>query len=151
MKLHLPRSERGICLPNIRAYNIACLLQIGLDWLSKFSHYSNYLSESTMALPYSLAALLHCKWKSIPSALQQNLLLWDTAIAWRETRKSLKLSPFMCRYLPIQYNPNFPQGMEHKSFLIWKHKGLRNFSQLCNTETGRPKSFSAIAETFSLP
>lgn len=51
-----------------------------------------------MVHPYFLVALLHCRWKSTPLALQHNLLLRDTAIAWREVRKALKLSPFMPRH-----------------------------------------------------
>lgn len=150
-KLYLPRREGGISLPNIRTYNLSCLLRISLDWISQLSRCSNYSMEASMAQPYSLVALLHCRWKSIPPPIQHNLLLRDTAIAWREIRKALKLSPFMSRHLPIQGNPSFPPGLEYKPFTIWQQKGLTHFSTLCDLETGRPHNFSVIAETFSLP
>lgn len=104
-----------------------------------------------MAQLYSLVALLHCRWKSVPHPFQHNLLLRDTAIAWREARKLLKVSPFISSHLPIQGNPVFPPGLEHKPFTIWEQKGLTKFSTLCNTTTGRPLPFANIAETFSLP
>lgn len=137
-KLHLPRQEGGINPPNVRLYNLACLLWIGLDWIAQSSHYSNYSLEPLMAHPYTLVALLHCKWKSIPVPFQHNLLLRDTAIAWREVRKCLKLSPFMSRHLTIQGNPHFPPGMDHKPFHICEQKSLTKFSTLCNMETAAP-------------
>lgn len=135
-KLYLPRRKGGISLPNVRTYNLACLLRTSLDWIAQSYRYSNYLMESEMAHPYSLVALLHCKWKSIPPPYQQNLLLRDTAVAWREARKILKLSPFMSRHLPIQGNPSFSPGLEYKPFIVWQEKGLTKFSSLCNTDTG---------------
>lgn len=104
-----------------------------------------------MAYPYSLVALLHCKWKTVPPLYQHNLLLRDTAIAWREARKYFKLSHFMSSHLPIQGNPSFPPGLEHKPFTVWQEKGLTKFSSLCDAATGRPLPYAIIAETFSLP
>lgn len=124
-----PRREGGISLPNVRMYNLACLLRIGLDWISKASRYSNYPMVSVMAHPYSLVALLHCKWKTIHLDLQHNLLLRDTVIAWRETRKR----------------------MDNKVFSLWQQKGLTEFSSLCDLESGTPHAFTVIAERFSLP
>lgn len=83
-KLHLPRSKGGICLPNIKVYNLACLLRIGLDWIQRASRYSNYSLEAAVSHPYSLVVLLHCQWKYLGPDLQHNLLLRDTVIAWRE-------------------------------------------------------------------
>lgn len=104
-----------------------------------------------MAHPYTLVALIHCKWKFIPVPFQHNPLLRDNAIAWKEVRKWLKLSPFMSRHLTIQGNPHFPPEMDHKPFHIWEQKGLTKFSTVCIMETGHPHNFSTIAETFSLP
>lgn len=150
-KLYLPRREGGISLPHIRMYNLACLLRTSLDWITQSSRYSNFSLESHMAHPYSLVALLHCRWKSVPSPHQHNLLLRDTAVAWRESRKILKVSPFMSIHLPIQGNPAFPPSLEHKSFKTWEQKGLTKFSHLCNIQTGQPLPFAHIAKTFSLP
>lgn len=150
-KLYLPRREGGISLPHIRMYNIACLLRTSIDWITQSSRYSNFSLESDMAHPYSLAGLLHCRWKSVPPPHQHNLLLRDTAVAWREARKILKISPFMSSHLPIQGNPAFPQGLDHKPFKIWERKGLTKFSSLCNIQTGRPLPFTNIAESFALP
>lgn len=150
-KLYLPRREGGISLPNVRIYNLACLLRISLDWVAQTSRYSNFYLETAMVYPYSLVALLHCKWKSIPPPLQHNLLLRDTAIAWREIRKSLKLSPFISRHLPIQGNPCFPPGLERQPYITWQQKGISNFASLCDSESGRPIPFKSLAETFQLP
>lgn len=143
-KLYLPRREGGISLPNVRTYNLACLLRISLDWVAQTSRYSNFPLETEMVHPYSLVALLHCKWKSIPLPLQHNLLLQDTAIAWREIRKSLKLSPFISSHLPKQGNPCFPRSgtpalrhlaaeRPHQPFLalllrVWSPHPFPNFS-----------------------
>lgn len=77
-KLLLPRSEGGAKLPNLRVYNLSCLLRVCMDWITQSSKYTNHELETHLASPYSLPALLHCKLRSIPAHLQQNLLICDT-------------------------------------------------------------------------
>lgn len=100
-----------------------------------------------MAHPYSLAAQLHCKLKTIRPDLQHNLFLRDTAIAWREIPKTLHLPPTSLG----TYQPYVPLGLDNKIFSLWQHKGLTEFSFLCDMESGTPPTFAVIAEKFSLP
>lgn len=60
-KLHLPKSEGGAGISDIRMYNLAYLLRYGLDWLSQSSVYVNYTLESNLVSPYHLSGILHCK------------------------------------------------------------------------------------------
>lgn len=89
-KLYLTSSDRGggANFPNIRVYNISCLLRVGLDWIIQASKYTNCDLESAMVQPCNLSALLHSSLRSTPNHIKQNLLIQDTVIARSETRKN---------------------------------------------------------------
>lgn len=74
-KLYLPKERgRGANFPNIRVYNLSCLLRTGLDWILQVSKYINYYLVSALVHPYNLSALLHSYLKSIPDPIKHNLL-----------------------------------------------------------------------------
>lgn len=76
-------------MPYIRVYNLACLLHIGLVCILQASPYSTWSIESQIAHPFSLVALRHWILEVfLNPALQHYILYQDTAITWREIRKS---------------------------------------------------------------
>lgn len=143
-KLFLPGSEAGTNLPNIRVYNLACLLTTGMYCILQSSRYSNHGLELNMVRPFNLAALLHSSLQKIPRHIKQNLLFRDTIVAWREVRRKLGLSPFVSKFLRIQGNPMFPPRLQYEPFSKWRDKGLTN-------EANTLKTFKLTAEEFSLP
>lgn len=125
LKLCLSRSELGANLPNLRLYNLSCLMRVCLDWLLQSSKYSNYDLEFQMTSPLSLPDLLHCNLIFLPLNLKPNLLIRDTFVSWCETRRKLNLSPWVSNDLPIHRNPTFPQTVQHS--------GFRCAKQICST------------------
>lgn len=77
-----------------------------------------------MTGPFSLPALLHCNLKALPSELKQNLLIRDTLVAWRETRRKFNLSPWISNHLPIHRDPTFPQPQQYAGYAEWASHGL---------------------------
>ncbi|PIO40484.1 hypothetical protein AB205_0190240 [Aquarana catesbeiana] len=150
-KLCLPKSEGGAGLPNMRFYNLACLLRQGLDWLTGGSKYSNFTLEDAMAYPYDLSAILHSNPNTLPPHLKSSVLLRDTVIAWREVRKLLKLPSNISRYLKIQGNPMFLPSTLHKAFGQWKLGGLTNVTSIYHDKLGEFKPFQTLMREFSLP
>lgn len=150
-KLHLPKSEGGVGLPNIRKYNLACLLRYSLDWQSSSSIYTNLDLESEYIHPYSLSGIIHSNWKSLPPRIRYNILYRDTIISWRETRKLVKLPTGLSPHLTIQGNPMFPQGSRPGPFMLWQQRGLRKIPQLYDLSTGSSLPFETLANSFNLP
>lgn len=136
-KLCLPTSEGGAGLPNLRFYNLACLLRQGLNWLPRKSRYINYILESALVSPLILQAIIHSK-KTLPAHLKSNLLIRDIVIARRE----------VSRHLPIQGNPMFLPSTEHKTFAQWFAKGLRLVTDVLDITHGSLKPFSEICTHF---
>lgn len=102
-KLCLPKCEGGAGLPNIRFYNLSCLLRQGIVWLSKKSRYSNFMLEGALVFPFNLHAVLHSRLRALPQPLRSNLLIKDTVIAWREIRKILGLPSTISKHLPYNW------------------------------------------------
>lgn len=150
-KLFLPRSEGGANLPNIRVYNLSCLLRICLDWILQTSRYSNFDLEAQMVTLYCLPALLHSKLRSIPPHLQHNLLIRDTLIAWREVRQKLSLSPWISQLLPIHGNPSFSPTLSRSTMQAWAHQKLLHFAQLFDPTSGKSRPTSQTLDFFDLP
>lgn len=153
-KLVLPRSEGGASLPNIRVYNLSCLLEICLDRILQTSRYSNYDPEAQLATPYCLPAVLHCKLWSIPPHLRQNLLLRDTLIAWHEVRRKTNLSPWISQNLPIHGNHSFlptTPTTSYSGFKAWAHHKLLHFTQLFDPNTSNARPVSQIVAQYNLP
>lgn len=138
-KLFLPRSEGGANLPNIRVYNLSCLLRVCLDWILQTSQYSNFDLEAQMVTPYCLPALLHSKLRSIPPHLQHNLLIRDMLIAWREIRQKLSLSPWISQLLPIHGHPSFSPTLSRSILQAWAHRKLLHFAQLFEPTSCKPR------------
>lgn len=149
-KLCLPKGEGGAGLPNMRFYNLACLLRQGLDWLTGGSKYSNLSLEEAMVHPYDLSAILHSNPNTLPPHLKTSVIIKDTVIAWRETRKLLKVPSSISKYLKIQGNPMFLPSIIHKAFGQWKLKGLTDVSSLYLNKPGKFKPFQTLMREYSL-
>lgn len=150
-KLCLPKSEGGAGLPNLRFYNLSCLLRQGLDWLNGKSKYCNTSLEGAMTSPHTLSAILHSNLNALPPHLKSNTLIRDTIIAWRETRKLLGLPSNISRHLLIQGNPMFLPSTMHKAFDQWGSNGLTKVVSIYQGTSGRFKPFRSLASEFSLP
>lgn len=123
-KLCRSNNKGGVQFPDIRLYNMACLLRHALDWINNTSHYSKTNLERKGAHPWHLEAILHTKVSSLPSRLKQRVLYRETVIAWRETLQSLGRSFLFTHYTPIQGNPMFLQGTEQAGFRQWGDKRI---------------------------
>lgn len=118
------KTRRGVGLPNLRLYNLSCLLRQGIDWLLHRSSYSNYTLEATWVSPLNLSAVLHSPLKALPSHLRNNSLFRDTVIAWREVCRLIGAPSTISNHLPIQGNPMFPPGLENEAYLLWTSQGF---------------------------
>lgn len=58
-KLWLPRGEVGLNLPNIKIYNLTCLLHHAMYWLTYSSIYSKRVLENAVASPWDPVAIIH--------------------------------------------------------------------------------------------
>lgn len=70
-KLWLPRGERGLNVPNIKLYNMACLLRHAIDWITGSSNYLNFDMEEAFASPWDFTALLHSPYLDNPPKPEQ--------------------------------------------------------------------------------
>lgn len=137
--MSLSKAEGGMNLPNVNTYNIACSLRYSMDWITEQSTYSNWDLKMGMTKPWDLKALLHTPIKTLPPKLKNNFLIRDTIIALQMTRRALKLTTTMLRYVQIQHNPNSRQGQDHEAYKLWKDNGLRLFHQLLQDKTEQAK------------
>lgn len=104
-----------------------------------------------MSSPFSLSALLHVKWTTMPPELKHNLLFRDTNIAWREICKCLGLPHSISKFLPIRGHPDFTPDLDLQMYQLWETKGLRTFADLCDPISGSFLPFQEIITKYSLP
>lgn len=150
-KLSLPRAEGGLNIPNLKCYNLACLLRHAMDWLTHKSNYSNGELEDGMVSPWTLANILHTPLKCLPPHVRTNMLFRDTIIAWRDIRKQQNKPPTLSRMTGIQGSPHFPQGIQHQGYVDWSKQGLHSFEQFFYKGSWRPKTFKDLQKEFKLP
>lgn len=146
-----PEGWGGAGLPNIRFYNLVCLLRQGLDWLTGGSKYSNYALEDSMASPYALSGILHSNPNNLPHHLKTSVLFRDTVISWREIRKLLGLPSSISRHLRIQGNSMFIPSTLHKAFTQWQSRGLTKITSIYQDKPGKFKPYHTLMRKFSLP
>lgn len=150
-KLWMPRGEGGLNIPNIKMYNIACLLRHALDWLTHSSRYSNWEVEHAWP-PHGIQWLCSIfPLINVRTCCVIMSSLKDTITAWRDVRNKLHLPYTLSLLTPMVGNPNFPQGIHHRSYTTWLQKGLRYFHQLFHSSPWRTKTFQELQMEFTLP
>lgn len=149
IKLHLTRGEGSIGLPNIRLYNLACLLRIGLDWIQQTSILKiSLLNQQWLILIlqwpyYILIGNLY--------ALTYNTI-YSSGTLLQLGEKHGKVRSF----LPIQTltNPRKSQFLPGNGLSGLQHLGKKMVLIAfypSDIDTGQPLAFSALARQFALP
>lgn len=149
-KLMRPILKGGINLPDIRCYNLASLLRHGADWIKNTNYYSNLALEKALVSPWSLPALLHTKYASLPRMVRGSLLLTDTLAAWKTCRKSFKVAWMLSKHMTIWNHPEFTQGIVGKQFKEWREKGIITVGHLINMEEKRYLTFPELQTKYQL-
>lgn len=66
------------------------------------------------------------------------------------SEKKRNKPPTLSRFTAIQWNPHFPQEIQHQGFLHWSRKGLEKFGQLFHEGSWKPKTFAELKREFDL-
>lgn len=147
----LPKVEGGLNLPDIRGYNIACLLRHVLDWIKGTNQFSSCSLEADLASPWHLMALLHTKWAHLPKLVRSSVLLRDTIVTWKELRKILGLPFCVSKLMPLWGHPEFGVGVGSNSGQALKQKGILTAQHLIHPDEGRWLRATEVIERYSLP
>lgn len=100
-KLMSSTVEGGINFPNLRGYNLSCLMRHVLDWFHETSGSSNWEQESELATTWSLISLAHTVFSQVPIHIKHSVTLRNTITAWKETRKAFGLPLLLSKYMPL--------------------------------------------------
>lgn len=149
-KLYLDKHEGGLGPPNIRVYNIACMLRYALDWIMGGSCFTNREIEHSPYSDWSLSAILNSDFYRPLPGMRQHALFRDTMVAWWTIHRKQGVVPTLTRHTPIQRNPNFAQGVDHTTYVEWERKGLTKFYQIYCGESQRLKIFPELPREFHL-
>lgn len=150
-KLMMSKPEGGLNFPNIRGYNLACLLRHALDWYHGTNCFSNWALEASLAHPWSLLALLHTKVSSLPKDVKWSLTLRDTVIAWREVRKIYGLPVLVSKYMPLWGHPQSPPNV-NSSFCNQEllNKGISRVQHIIHRDLKRWMTPDELIAQYSL-
>lgn len=149
--MYLPKCEWGLGMPNVRVYNMSCLLRYAMNWLSDSSKYSNNCLESGNLGKWTLINLLHSNLYHLPPTMRTHSLYQDTMGTWRQLRRKLGQPLQVSAFLDIHTDPNFPQSREYAMFDLWRRKGILKYTQFFNMNRGKLKTFQELAQEYDIP
>lgn len=115
-KLMLSKEEGGINFPNLRSYNVSCLMRHVIDT----SFFSNWELESEISAPWPLMSLIHTGFSQLPSHIKHSVTHKDTVSTWKETRKAFGFSFLLSNECPYKGHPEY----SHDNYYELKDNGV---------------------------
>lgn len=129
-----PWAKGGMGLPDVKKYNVACLLRHARDWIWEMGVYTPLTMIRELVRPLHLRYILHVKSVKGTDLVTWGVLLDPVHNAWKYLCKGRGILANCSPYLLIRGNEEFRPGISGKSFARWSQLGIVNLEHLVTAE-----------------